>query len=181
MNVWVYILYIVDSCRRVCILCFALILLILILYSLSVLWNHQRASRVSLAWVFSIYAVTSADVETKFYVFWTIGIFNVICLKTLSNPKFNPIFSLVRKVKLFEARLLSFTKILPFNLSWIIVTTLFIWYDLHLDLLECWCWTAIRGGQPPPSHRGHLASVQGLGGGGEANRANCKGEGQGGS
>ena len=61
------------------------------------------------------------------------------------------------------------------------VITLLIRYDGNLHLLECWCWTATRGGQPPPSHRGHLASVQGLGGGGEADWGNGGGEDQGGS
>ena len=62
------------------------------------------------------------------------------------------------------------------------VTTLIIGYNLHVSLLECCSWTAIRRGQPPPSHRGHLASVQGLGGGGEAKGGNgggeCQGQGQ---
>ena len=61
------------------------------------------------------------------------------------------------------------------------VTTSLVRDDLHLCLLECWSWTAIRGGQPPPSHRGHLASVQGLGGGGKADGGNGGGKGQGGA
>ena len=68
--------------------------------------------------------------------------------------------------------------LLPFNFARIISVTLFVRHDRHLNLLECWCWTAIRGGVPPPSHRGHLASVQGLGGGGEAKWGNSGGEGE---
>ena len=71
------------------------------------------------------------------------------------------------------------TILIPLNPAWIMVITLLVRDDLHLSLLECWCWTATRGGQPPPSHRGHLASVQRLGGGGEADCANGGGEGQG--
>ena len=59
------------------------------------------------------------------------------------------------------------------------VVTILVRDDLHLGLLECWCWAATRGGQPPPSHRGHLASVQGLGGGGQADWGNGGGKGQG--
>ena len=68
--------------------------------------------------------------------------------------------------------------LLPFNFARIISVTLFVRHDRHLNLLECWCRTAIRGGVPPPSHRGHLASVQGLGGGGEAKWGNSGGEGE---
>ena len=71
--------------------------------------------------------------------------------------------------------------LIPLNFPWIMVVTSLIRDDLHLCLLECFCLTATRGGQPPPSHRGHLASVQGLGGGGEADCANGGGEGQGGA
>ena len=69
--------------------------------------------------------------------------------------------------------------VLLFNLARIIDVALFIRHHSHLNLLECWCWTAISSCVPPPSHRGHLASVQGLGGGGQANGGNGGGEGQG--
>ena len=69
--------------------------------------------------------------------------------------------------------------VLLFNLARIIDVALFIRHHSHLNLLECWCWTAISSCVPPASHRGHLASVQGLGGGGEANGGNGGGEGQG--
>ena len=118
----------------------------------SLVFKHKWTTRVSVAWAFSI--TTSTDVKS-------------IKIKIKDQDH-------------IEISLLNYKSLLPnikpVNFSRIIIPTCLMWYDLHLDLLECWCWTLPC--VPPPSHRGHLASVQGLGGGGEADRANCGGEGQ---